>query len=116
MTADSISQCLQKYRASLRGNGQTLTGGGESISGIITDIRTANTEGTTFFYVQLNGKNPYYELSASDNKQAILLNVGDRVNLSLAGQLMDSIQEAVMPVQEIEQAATPPMEDNEITT
>lgn len=62
-----------------------------------------------------NGKNPYYELSASDNKQAILLDVGDRVNLSPAGQLMDSIQEAVMPVQEIEQTATPPMEDDEIT-
>lgn len=116
VTADSISQCLQKYRASLRGNGQTLTGGGKCISGIITDIRTANMEGTTFFYVQLNGKSPYYELSAADNKQAILLNVGDRVSLSPAGQLMDSIQEAVMPVQKIKQAATPLMEDNEIAT
>ena len=33
---------------------------GESISGIITDIRAASMEGTTFFYVQLNERPPYY--------------------------------------------------------
>ena len=115
VTADSISQCLQKYRSSLRGNGQKLIGGGESISGIITDIRAASMEGTTFFYVQLNERPPYYELSAADNRQAILLNVGDRVSLSPVGQLVDSIQEAVLSVQEVEQAPALSTENDELT-
>lgn len=101
VTADSVSQCLQKYRTSLRGNGQPITGGGEAVSGTITDIRSANLEGTTYFYIQLNGKSMYYELSAMDNKQAILLNVGAKVSLSPIGQPANGIQEAVLPVQDV---------------
>lgn len=115
VTADSISQCLQKYRTSLRGNGQAVTGGGEVVSGIITDIRSANMEGTTYFYVQLDGEMMYYELSAMDNKQAILLSIGTKVSLSPIGQPANAVQEAVLPVQNIATtpSRTPEMVDGE---
>ena len=72
-------------------------------------------EGTTYFYVQLDGEMMYYELSAMDNKQAILLSIGTKVSLSPIGQPANAVQEAVLPVQNIATtpSRTPEMVDGE---
>ena len=50
-------------------------------SGIIADIRSAVLEGTTYYFIRLQGEQIYYSLSAVDNPIAVLLNVGDSVTI-----------------------------------
>lgn len=97
VTGDSIAQCLQKYRASLRSNGQHLDKNDSCIEGVVTEILSANMDGSTYYYLQLDNKPVYYEVCISDNKEAVLLKEGCLVNLSLLGQpTKDSIQEAAL--------------------
>lgn len=50
-----------------------------TVSGKIADIRTADIDGNTFFYIRLEEGNGYYAVSAKDYPEVIILNVGDTV-------------------------------------
>jgi hypothetical protein len=54
-----------------------------SVKGKIVDIKTAVKEGTTYFYIKLEGKDIYYSINIVDNEEAILLKAGDEIELQI---------------------------------
>ena len=86
-TGDTVSACEQKYIQMLADKGVTVEEQlpYEQVNGTITEIRSAVIEGTTNYYVRLEGdtsEDGYYGFSASEVPWAILLNVGDKVTIS----------------------------------
>ncbi len=54
----------------------------KTISGTITDIRTAVVDGNSIYYIAVDGKPVYYSISASDDDSVVILNNGDKVKIS----------------------------------
>ena len=85
-TGSSVAECEQNYIALLQRNGIAAQGSTPStaaVSGAITDLRSAVIEGTTYYYLQLEGR--YYRLSAAESEAVILCDVGDEVTLLVTG-------------------------------
>lgn len=83
-TGATITDCLENYRALLERNGAEVSASATTeLSGVIDDIRTAVINGTTYYYIRLQGNEVYYILSAAENEQAVLLNVGDTAELNV---------------------------------
>ena len=85
-TGDTVSQCEQEYVRMLADSGvtqpeqlpQTQT------SGAVAEIRTAVIEGNSYYFVRLEGEELFYSISAAQNRDAVTLNVGDRVTIDHA--------------------------------
>ncbi|MBQ6936687.1 MAG: CvpA family protein [Clostridia bacterium] len=58
----------------------------ESITGVITDIRTAVENGNSVYYIALDGKVVYYSMSAVNDNNVVILNVGDTVTITYKTQ------------------------------
>lgn len=83
-TGSTITDCLNNYRILLESNGAEVSASATTErSGVIDDIRTAVINGTTYYYIRLQGNEIYYILSAAENEQAVLLNVGDTAELNV---------------------------------
>ena len=83
-TGSTIKECQANYRKLLQNNGTEVTQTETTeLAGTIADIRTAVINGTTYYYVQLSDGGAYYILSAADNENAVLLDVGDNVTLNI---------------------------------
>ncbi|MBQ7116302.1 MAG: CvpA family protein [Clostridia bacterium] len=54
----------------------------ESVTGVITDIRSAVVNGNSIYYIALDGNKTYYSISASDDDSVVILNTGDKVKIS----------------------------------
>lgn len=54
------------------------------VSGVITDIRTAVVNGNSIYYIAVDNKPVYYSISAASDDAVVILNVGDKVNISYA--------------------------------
>lgn len=87
-TGTSVEECQNNYEALLVSNGIQVTDPAvvageqtETVTGAITDIRSAVVEGNTIFYFALDG-DIYYAVSASDCQEAVIYNVGDRVTVT----------------------------------
>ena len=86
-TGSTVSACEQNYIQMLREKGVTQTEElpYDEITGTIAEIRSAVVNGTTNYYVRLEGgtvEDDYYGFSADEVPWAILLNVGDKVTIS----------------------------------
>ena len=57
------------------------------VSGRVAEIRSAVIEGNTYYFIRLDGEQVFYSLSAGQNPDAVLLDVGDRVTIDHAPQL-----------------------------
>lgn len=94
-TGSSLAECSQNYADLLREKGiiidvpkieeleqqeqekqETL-----SVTGAITEIRTAVMDGNSVYYIRLADSADYYSLKASDSEIAVILNVGDTVTI-----------------------------------
>lgn len=53
----------------------------DTVTGKITEIRTVVVDGNTIFYFQL-GSDVYYAVSAADDQDAVIFDVGDRVTIT----------------------------------
>ena len=86
--AGSVSQCEQVYidLLSQRGIVSEEERPETQISGVVDDIRSAVMDGSTYYFVRLEGGEVYYAVSASENPVAVLLDVGDRVTIGHAVQ------------------------------
>lgn len=65
----------------------------KTVSGSITDIRTAVVNGNSIYYIALDGKATYYAIAASDDDSVVILNVGDKVKVaykSAEGSIVDA--------------------------
>ena len=85
-TGSTVSTCEQNYIQMLREKGVTQTEElpYDEITGTIAEIRSAVVNGTTNYYVRLEGGtagDDYYGFSADEVPWAILLNVGDKVTI-----------------------------------
>lgn len=90
-TGSSVSDCQQKYHALLVEN-QILPDEEElkadpdaellEVSGKIDEIRCADIDGNTIYYLRLEKGDVYYTVSAKDYPLAVILNEGDRVAIS----------------------------------
>ncbi len=57
-----------------------------TVTGTVTDIRSAVIDGTTYYYIQLDNSPLYYYVAASVTNKVMLLSVGDRVTVTTADQ------------------------------
>lgn len=55
----------------------------ESVTGVITDIRTAVISGESWYYIKLEGSDKYYSVKAADAEKIILVNKGDKVTFTI---------------------------------
>lgn len=76
----------------------TPTADSETVSGTISDIRTAVIDGTTYYYIELDGSGTYYYVSAALGSEVVLFSVGDAVTLSVSTTASGEILPASDPV------------------
>ena len=85
-TGTSVSSCIESYEQLLAENGITIEGGsvsgGSEVEGVVADIRSSVIGGNSVYYVQLEGGDVYYSISASDSPETAILNPGDRISLT----------------------------------
>ena len=85
-TGATVSACEQTYIQMLSDKGVTTP---EELpktqaSGTIVEIRSAVLSGSTYYFLRLEGETVFYALSAAQDRQAVTLNVGDRITLDHA--------------------------------
>ncbi len=72
------------------GNNNTEDTGNDStvatVTGVITDIRTAVENGNSIYYIEIDNKDVYYSMSAADDNNVVILNVGDTVTITYKTQ------------------------------
>lgn len=92
----NLADCVEKYAAELQKNGINVdidignvqdtdsdNNGNENtvkyvtVTGTVSDIRTATTGGETYFYIRLDDAARYYKVSVKDAEKIILANNGD---------------------------------------
>ena len=90
-TGSSVADCESSYRLMLARNGLISdsdtdvkpTGQGQ-VTGTIAEIRSAVVEGNTWYYLRLQDGSVYYAISAADDKNTVILSVGDQVTVTFA--------------------------------
>ena len=100
-TGNTVAECESQYIRMLIQN-KVLPDGSdtgpisdtETVSGVISDIRSAVLDGTTYYYVSLTDGDGYYRVSAAECEIAVILNAGDKVTVQYA-KSGGKIQEAV---------------------
>ncbi len=97
-TGATVSACEQTYIQMLSDKGVTTP---EELpktqaSGTIAEIRSAVLSGSTYYFLRLEGETVFYALSAAQDRQAVTLNVGDRITLdhALSGEEETDILDA----------------------
>lgn len=90
-TGYTLSECQENYMKLLEDNGLADTEPEvdddqpaaelQTVTGTVTDIRQANIDGNTVYYLLIEGGEVYYTVSAKDYPEAPLLNVGDAVTV-----------------------------------
>ncbi len=87
-TGSTVSACERTYVQMLSDRGVTqepgLPADQEESSGTVAEIRTAVLSGTSWYYIRLTGEDVFYALSAEQDRNVIVLNVGDRVTITHA--------------------------------
>jgi len=93
-TGGTVAECESNYRQTLANRGlidgdqadidtpneaDMLT---DTVTGVIADIRSAVMNGTTQYFLLLEDGGDYFQLNAYDVPLAVLLNVGDAVEIS----------------------------------
>ena len=54
-----------------------------TLEGTIADIRTAVLNGNSWYYIRLDSSDTYYAMAASDDRNVVILNVGDKVTVQI---------------------------------
>lgn len=87
-TGASVEECQSNYYKLLRqnkldtGEAPILPADEDTVTGIVTALRSAVIDGTTMYYVTLDAGNIVYCISAGEVEKVILLNVGDRITIT----------------------------------
>lgn len=87
-TGASVEECQSNYYKLLRqnkldtGEAPILPADEDTVTGIVTALRSAVIDGTTMYYVTLDAGNIVYCISAGEVEKVILLNVGDRIAIT----------------------------------
>lgn len=127
-TGTSVEECQANYYKLLRqnkldtGEEPVLPADEETVVGTVVALRSAVIDGTTMYYVTLDGGNTVYSISAGELEKVVLLNVGDYIGITYEpSSLRDdrictandfewvTAEKPVEPTEELEQPET---EDN----
>lgn len=87
-TGASVEECQSNYYKLLRqnkldtGEAPILPADEDTVTSIVTVLRSAVIDGTTMYYVTLDAGNTVYCISAGEVEKVILLNVGDRITIT----------------------------------
>lgn len=127
-TGTSVEECQANYYKLLRqnkldtGEEPVLPADEETVVGTVVALRSAVIDGTTMYYVTLDGGNTVYSISAGELEKVVLLNVGDYIGITYEpSSLRDdrictandfewvTAEKPVEPTEELEQ---PEAEDN----
>ena len=89
-TGATVADCESNYRVMLARNGLidqsdtdiTPSGQGQ-VTGVIAGIRSAVVEGNTWYYLVAADGTVYYAISVADDKNAVILSVGDNVTVTI---------------------------------
>jgi len=97
-TGADFSECEMKYIKLLKNKNMVEEEAEEKnvVEGVIADIRTAVKEGTSHYYLRLEGSSAYYVASAVQFEPVVMINVGEFVRISyseLIAENMYSIDE-----------------------
>ena len=88
-TGTSVAACESDYVAKLRQHNISVSVDGDldisidqaSLSGKIAEIRTAVLDGDSWYYIRLDGSSTFYAISATADRNVVVLNVGDSVSI-----------------------------------
>ena len=127
-TGTSVEECQANYYKLLRqnkldtGEEPVLPTDEETVVGTVVALRSAVIDGTTMYYVTLDGGNTVYSISAGELEKVILLNVGDYIGItyepsSLRDDRICTANDfewvtAEKPVEPTEEPEQPEAEDN----
>ena len=87
-TGTSVEECQANYYKLLRqnkldtGEVPVLPADEETVFGTVVALRSAVIDGTTMYYVTLDGGNTVYSISAGELEKVVLLNVGDYIGIT----------------------------------
>lgn len=112
-TGTTLTSCMESYVAELAKNNikvsintddikdDTVSDGSQStektVTGTVTDIRTAVIGGESVYYIKLSSSESYYSVKAADFESIVLVNNGDTVTLTV-----NSSDGKIIPVKGIE--------------
>ena len=87
-TGSSVAQCEQEYIRLLTQNNITVPEDRPetSVTGQVSDVRSAVMDGTSYYFIQLEGEEVYYSVSASQFPVVVIVNEGDTVTIDHATQ------------------------------
>ena len=85
-TGTTVSACEQSYIKMLAEKGITQA---EELpqteaKGRVAEIRTAVMDGSSYYFIRLEGEAIFYSISAAQNREVVTLNVGDTVAIEHA--------------------------------
>ncbi len=108
LASNNIAHESADYVAETTETGDTQAAATETATGIITDIRSANMDGTTYYYLQLQDISGHFEIPATD-KAIIFANLGDtaEVQYETANVGQSIIPATIVSIQSTPAAATP---------
>ena len=85
-TGSDVAECEGNYRQMLArynlidpADTEPSASDQEEVTGVIADLRSAVMDGNTWYYLRLQDGAVYYAISAADDKNAVILSVGDQV-------------------------------------
>lgn len=90
-TGTTVAACESDYLSKLQQHnipvktegGQELVVDQSSVTGTIAEIRTAVLDGTSWYYIRLDGSEVFYAMAASTDRNVVILNVGDQVKVQV---------------------------------
>lgn len=96
VTATTLDECLVAYNNERSKVSTTEDSGEENqtkdikITGVIDDIRTAVLGGESYYYIRFEGKDTYYCISASSSQNAIILDEGETVTITISSNVNEN--------------------------
>lgn len=100
-TGQTVAECEVNYRKMLANNkliddsqAKVAEPEKDTVSGTVAEIRTAVISGNSLYFFRLQGGNVYYSVSAADDTNAVVVNVGDRVSIVYDAQGTGNIIQA----------------------
>ncbi len=125
-TGVTVAACESNYLSLLQQHGISVDMDEDSeiiidqsnLTGTIAEIRTAVLDGNSWYYIRLDGSEVFYAISATADRNVVILNVGDTVTIQVSPDATGSILDASSisagkddPAQPAPKPAATPQED-----
>ncbi len=101
-TGVTVAACESNYLSLLQQHGISVNVDEDSeiiidqsnVSGTVAEIRTAVLDGNSWYYIRLEGSEVFYAISATADRNVVILNVGDAVSIQVSPDATGSILDA----------------------